>query len=143
MRSKLTAGGVALAISTLALAATGTYAAATPVTPPVTKSVTLTFASDGATVLATKGERVVVALSSPHMTWSVASVSQATPVLRLVSEGTTSTGASRTVFRVVGYGSAGLEALGTPVCGTVGGCPQYVLLWHATIDVPVVDPPGA
>ena len=107
------------------------------------KKVTLTVSSDGATVLATKGELVVVKLSGDHLKWSVAQVTQSTPVLALVSEGTTTTGASTTVFRVVNYGTAGLSATGTPVCATPGGCPQYVVLWHATVVVPVVDPPSA
>ncbi len=143
MRTKLTVGGVGLACSALALVVTGTFAAAAPAAPPVTKSVKLTYASNGTTVLATKGERVVVVLSTRHTSWSVATVTQSTPVLTLVSEGRTSTGASRTVFRVTGYGTAGLDAVGTPICPTPGGCPQYVLGWHADVVVPVVDPPGA
>jgi hypothetical protein len=111
--------------------------------PPVVKKVVLTVSSSGSTVLATKGELVEVRLSGQHLKWSVAQVQQATPVLSLVSEGVTSTGTSTTVFRVVNYGTAGLTATGTPICGSTGGCPQFVVLWHATIVVPVVDPPPA
>jgi hypothetical protein len=143
MRSKITAFGIGLAVSALALVSTSTLiAGASTSTPPVVKKVTLTFASNGSTVLASKGELVVVKLSSAHLRWSVAQAIQSTPVLSLVSEGTTTTGASTTVFRVVNYGTAGLSATGTPVCGSAGGCPQYVLLWHATVVVPVVDPPA-
>jgi hypothetical protein len=100
-----------------------------------------TLSSNGSTALASKGELVVVKLSGDHLRGSVAQAIQTTPVLSLVSEGTTTTGASTTVFRVVSYGTAELSATGTPVCGTAGGCPQYVVLWHATVVVPVVDPP--
>jgi hypothetical protein len=136
--------GVGLAVSALALVSAGTpLAGATASTPPVIKKVTLTFASDGATVVATTGELVVVKLSGHHRDWSVAQVMQSTPVLSLVSEGVTTTGASKTVFRVVNYGTAQLDATGTPICTDPGGCPQDVLLWHADIVVPVVDPPGS
>lgn len=106
------------------------------------KKVTLTVSSNGSTVSASKGELVVVMLSGHHLSWSEAQVIQTTPVLSLVSEGTTTTGASTTVFRVVNYGTAELTATGTPICSTAGGCPQFVLLWHAGVSVPVVDPPS-
>jgi hypothetical protein len=143
MRSKIIALGIGLAVSVLALVSTSTLvASASPSTPPVVKKVTLTVSSNGSTVLASKGELVVVTLSGEHLRWSAAQAIQTTPVLSLVSEGTTNTGASTTVFRVVNYGTAGLNATGTPVCPTAGGCPQYVVLWHATVVVPVVDPPA-
>lgn len=143
MRSKMTVFGVGLAVSALALVSTSTLVAGASLSaPPVAKKVTLTLSSNGSTVLASKGELVVVKLSGDHLRWSVAHAIQTTPVLSLVSEGTTTTGASTTVFRVVNYGTAELNATGTPVCGTAGGCPQYVLLWHATVVVPVVDPPA-
>ncbi len=146
MRSKITTLGIGLAASALAAVSAGTcVAGAVSVTPPVVKKVTLTFGSDGATVLATKGELVEVKLSGHHLRWSEAQVIQSTPVLALVSAATTANGASDTVFKVINYGSAGLDATGTPICSAAAaaaGCPQYVLLWHATVDVPVVDPPG-
>src|SRR5271167_387023 len=142
MRSKFTAFGVGLAVSALAVVSTSTLAAdASSLTPPVAKKATLTLSSNGSTVLASKGELVVVKLSGAHLHWSVARAIQTAPVLSLVSEGTTTTGASTTVFRVISYGSAELSATGTPVCAGAGGCPQYAVLWHATVVVPVVDPP--
>jgi hypothetical protein len=142
MRSRITVSGVALAVSVLGAFSTGSgVAGATPAAPPVAKTVTLTFASSGSTVLAAKGELVVVKLSHGHLRWSVAEAVQSTPVLKLVSERTTTSGASKTVFRVTNYGSAQLNATGTPICSTADGCPKYVLLWHANITVPVVDPP--
>ncbi len=144
MRHRTAVLVVGLAVSALALVSTGASSgAAASTTPPVVKKVVLTVSSSGSTVLATKGELVVVKLSGHHLTWSVAEAQQTTPVLALVSEGTTGAGGSTTVFRVVNYGTAGLTATGTPICGSVGGCPQFVLLWHATVVVPVVDPPSA
>jgi hypothetical protein len=143
MRYRVRDFGVGLIATTLAgvSLATGT-ATASPATPPVAKKVTLTFSSDGATVLATKGELVVVKLAGHGLVWSAAQAVQTTPVLRLVSERTTTTGASTTVFRVVNYGSADLDATGTSTCTAATGCPPFVLLWHASVTVPVVDPPG-
>ena len=144
MRHRIAVVGIGLAVSALTLVSAGTsVGGAAAKAPPATKKVVLTAASSGATVLATKGELVVVKLSGRHLRWSVAQADQTTPVLSLVSEGTTSTGASTTVFRVVNYGTAGLSATGTPICGSTAGCPQFVLLWHATVVVPVVDPPPA
>jgi len=146
-RSRIAVLGVGLAVVALALVSAGTVGAtASPSTPPsppsprVAKTVTLTLARNGSTVLATKGERVVVALSGDHLRWSVA---RADPsgVLSLVSEGDTATGASTTVFRVASYGTAELTATGTPVCPRAAACAQFVVLWHATVVVPVVDPP--
>jgi len=45
------------------------------------------------------------------------------------------------VFRVVGYGTAGLVATGIPVCRAASACLQCVALWHVGVAVPVVDPP--
>ena len=143
MRHRIAVLGVGLAVSALALVSTGPSTGGAAAAPPGVKKVVLTVSSSGSTVLATKGELVVVKLSGQLLRWSVAQVQQATPVLSLVSEGVTSTGASTTVFRVVNYGTAGLTATATPICGSTGGCPKYVLMWHATVDVPVVDPPPA
>jgi hypothetical protein len=148
MRNRISVLGIGLAVSALAaVSSAGGMAAASRVAPPAVKvppavkKVTLTLASDGSTVLATKGELVVVKLSGGRLRWSPAQAVQSTPVLALMSEGTSTSGGSTTVFRVVNYGSAELDATGTPVCTSATGCPQYVVLWHATIVVPVVDPP--
>jgi len=102
----------------------------------------LTNSSNGKTVVATKGDLVQVRLTSVNgVRWTEASVVPSATVSPLVkvSGHVTSTGSSVTTFEVVGYGSAGLEATGTPKCTTV--CPTYVLLWRATVVVPVQDPP--
>jgi hypothetical protein len=143
MGSKVTGLLVGLAITALALVSISTLVAgASSSTPRAAKKLTLTLSSNGKTALASKGELVAVKLSGDHLRWSVAQASQATPVLNLVSERKTATGASTTVFRVASYGTADVTATGTPVCGSAGGCPQYVVLWHATVVVPVVDPPA-
>lgn len=140
MRRKIAALGLGVVVSALALVPTSTLGAGA--SPSAVPRVTLTVSSNGSTVLATKGELVVVKLSGDHLRWSVAQVTQSDPVLSLVSESVSTTGASTTVFRVVGYGTAELDATGTPICASAGGCPQYVVLWHATVVVPAVDPPG-
>ncbi|MGD0880078.1 MAG: hypothetical protein ABSB09_00720 [Acidimicrobiales bacterium] len=140
MRNRLAMFGVALTLPVVAVAVVGAGgAAASTVTPP--KQIVLTVASNGTTVTATKGERVVVKLSGDHLDWSQARVIQSTPVLEQVSSTVSAKGSSETVFLVVGYGTAELDATGTPICSTTGACPQYVLLWHAGVDVPVQDPP--
>lgn len=126
-------GGFAVAASSQAVAQT---------TTPST--IVLTNSSNGSTVVAAKGDFVVVRLTaSDGVQWSEASIvpsTSATPVL-VKKSGHVKMGSSVTTFKVVGYGSATLEATGTPIC-TGSICPQYVLLWEATVDVPVQDPPG-
>ena len=106
--------------------------------------IVLTNASNGSTVVAAKGDLVRVKLKATDgVRWSEAYVVPGASVSPLVkkSGGVTSTGSSVTTFEVVGYGTAELEATGTPSCTGVV-CPTYVLLWQATVDVPVVDPPS-
>lgn len=128
-----------------ALGASGVVASSSAVaraTPPT--KIVLTNSSNGQTVLAQKGDIVQVDLKSINgVRWSEASDVDATAgnVLMKKSGHITSTGSSETTFTVVGYGSATLVATGTPPCqGDV--CPGYVLLWQATVSVPVQDPPG-
>ncbi len=135
------AGVVGLAMLGAATVASSTSAMA-GATPP--KVIVLTNASNGSTVVAAKGDLVRVKLKATDgVRWSEAYVVPGASVSPLVkkSGGVTSTGSSVTTFEVVGYGTAELEATGTPSCTGVV-CPTYVLLWQATVDVPVVDPPG-
>jgi hypothetical protein len=130
--------GVSLLGVTTVAAAPDAVAKATP--PSV---IILTNSSSGSTVVAVKGDIVRVKLTATGgVHWTEASVVPSTSVPPLVktSDGVTSTGSSVTNFKVVGYGSAQLEAIGTPTC-TPSVCPTYVVLWEATVDVPVVDPP--
>jgi hypothetical protein len=125
-----------------ASAAVGPSSAVAKATPPT--RIVLTNSSNGQTVLAQKGDIVQVLLKSSNgVRWSEASVVNAGPnvVLMKKSGHVTSTGSSVTTFAVVGYGSATLEATGMPPCTGVV-CPQYLLIWQATVDVPVQDPPG-
>ncbi len=125
-----------------ASAAVGSPSAVATSGPPAV--IILTSSSNGRTVVATRGDLVQVRLTSVNgVRWTEASVVPSATVSPLVKESghVTSTGSSVTTFEVVGYGSAGLEATGTPKCTTV--CPTYVLLWRATVVVPVQDPPPA
>jgi hypothetical protein len=136
-------------VAVLAVTAIGTGSAVassptppTTTSPPSTNTVVLTNASNGTSVVVSKGTLVVVRLAGNHLQWSQAQVIESTPVLVRVSGGTTTTtGASTTVFRATGYGTATLDATGSPFCGTSGGCPEFVVLWHAGVVVPVKDPP--
>jgi hypothetical protein len=137
---------VGLVAGALALPALGAAGAGAASTPPIGTVVVLTNGSSGSTVVATVGETVVVELTGGPLRWSEAQTtpvaSAAAPVLALVSGSTSSNGSSTTTFRVVHSGTASLQATGTPICtGAAVGCPTYVVLWHATVDVPVVDPP--
>ena len=134
--------GVSLVLSVVALGAQS-VAASTITAPALTKTVILTNSSNGSSVVALKGERIVVKLSGGLLRWSEAEAIQSRPVLVRVSGSISTTGSSTTVFRVVNYGTARLDALGRPVCSKATGCPQYVVLWQATVVVPVVDPPTA
>ena len=142
IRLPLLATVVATAVLAGSLGTGVASGAATKPVPSSSATVTLRFGSDGSTVLAHKGELVIVQLSGDHLRWSAATAVQSSPVLAPVSSGVSSTGSSRTVFRVVGYGTAEVDATGTPLCVSSSGCVPFVLLWHATVVVPVVDPPG-
>jgi hypothetical protein len=110
--------------------------------PTSSNTVILTNASNGSSVTVSKGDLVVVHLSSPKLRWSEAHVVESSPVLVLVSGSTSTSGASTTVFRVANYGTAQLNALGSPVCAAASPCPTFVLQWQATVVVPVQDPPS-
>ncbi len=155
---RVVATGVALALSCLVLNAVGAGGAAARTTsgsarPPTSSAVVvLTNASDGSTVLATKGELVVVKLTGVPLRWSEAQAVETSAVLTKLSGSTSTTGSSTTTFEVGSDGTAVVEATGTPLCTGTGtgtgavvtsGCPPYVLLWHATVEVPQVDPPAA
>ena len=143
-RRSTVAFAISLVISVVAVTALGAgrVGASTSTAPVSTKKVILTNSSNGSSVIATKGELVVVKLSGGQVRWSEAQAIQSNPVLVRVSGSTSTTGSSKTTFRVANYGTAELDATGRPICNPAGGCPQYVLLWHATVVVPVVDPPA-
>jgi hypothetical protein len=108
--------------------------------------VVLTNASSGTTTVVTKGEEVVVTLSSPGFRWTESSVMSANlaAVLKELSGHVSSTGSSVTTFEVVGYGAASLQAVGSSTCtaGSAGGtCIPISILWQANVDSPVIDPP--
>lgn len=136
--------GLAMLIAVPALAAPAVAGVASK-SPPTT--IVLTNASNGQSVVAAKGDLVVVELSGAGaVRWSEASIvpsSTAKPVLVKVSGHQSKNGSSTTVFRAVGYGTAGLQATGVPICPSAGPCPTYVVLWQAQVVVPVQDPPGA
>jgi hypothetical protein len=83
-----------------------------------------------------------VKLTGGPLRWSQAQAIESSPVLVRLS-GSTTTGLSTTTFEVESDGTASVEATGTPICGIATACPQYVLLWRATVAVPQQDPPAA
>ena len=139
--------GVTVVFGSIALVLPSTALAGTSVAKAPTRGTTvlLTNSDNGKTVRAAKGDTVVVELKSDGvLRWSEASVapsSTTSPVLVKTGGQVSPNGSSTTTFLVVGYGSARLDALGRPNCTSV--CPQYILLWQATVSVPVHDPPSA
>lgn len=137
------AGPVTAAV--LALTGALTFSAPASGAPAVSEAkIVLTNASNGSTVLAEKGDKVVVKLSGHgSVRWTQAWVeppgTAANGVLVKDSGRTFSDGSSVTRFTVVGYGGATLVADGMPICSSV--CPTYILRWTATVGVPVRDPP--
>jgi predicted secreted protein len=141
-KSILTVGAsLVVALGAVATVAAGSASAARVTPPTSTNTVILTNANNGSSVTATKGELVVVHLSSSRIRWPEAQVIESNPVLVFVSGSTSTTGASTTVFRVANYGTAQLTATGYPICAAAKACPAFVILWQATVDVPVQDPP--
>jgi hypothetical protein len=115
--------------------------------PASAKTIVLTNSSDGSTVLASIGDLVVVELSGGPLRWSearaVPTTSATPPVLVRVSGSTSANGSSTTTFRVATYGTARIDATGTPICSPGHACPQFVLLWQASVVVPTATPPVA
>src|SRR5271167_2807160 len=103
LRHGSVATGVALALS---LAAFGTVSAASAAPKAKSKStsasttIVLTNSSNGSTVLATKGDPVVVQLTGGPLQWSEAQAIESSPVLVRLSGGTTPGGSSTTTFEV-------------------------------------------
>jgi hypothetical protein len=143
LTSKMGLTGIACVAALGASAVVAPPAAVAKTTaPPAT--IILTNSSNGKTVLAEKGELVQVRLASKDgVKWSEASVVPKATVSPLVNESghVNANGSSVTTFKVVGYGTAGLQATGTPKC-TGSVCRNYVLRWKATVRVPVQDPTG-
>ena len=148
LRHGAVATGVALALSLVAfgtVAAVSAGAKAKPKSTSASTTIVLTNASNGSTVLATKGGDVVVKLTGEPLRWSEAQAIESSPVLVRLSGSTTPTGSSTTTFEVGSDGTATVEATGTPICtpataATTTACPQYILLWRATVEVPQLDP---
>jgi hypothetical protein len=134
------------AVSVFATAGAKTSHHPPPATTGAPTTVVLTNSSNGSTVTAHKGDRVVVRLTGVPLRWSEATAvlgANATePVLVKKSGSTSANGSSTTTFRVANYGDEGINAVGAPICSAAMACPAYELLWHATVSVPVVDPPG-
>ncbi len=99
--------------------------------------VTLTNSSQGHTVTAPVGEEIVVALTGVPLHWSeawaVPGSAGTGPVLTLVKASTSSNGSSITRYRVTGVGTVSIRASGTPICHTDAACPQFVVLWQASV----------
>jgi hypothetical protein len=102
-------------------------------TTAVTK--VLTNASNGTTVVVTKGFGVEVRLASLGFRWTEASVINAGPeaVLRFESGYVFPNGSSVTNFRVVGYGEATLRATGVKKCSDNPACTPVVVVWSANV----------
>jgi hypothetical protein len=118
-----------------------TAATGAPTATSTAKVVVLTNSSNGTTTLVTKGEEVVVKLTSDGYDWTEASVvnASAVAVLRFLSGHVAPDGSSSTKFLVVGYGSAALRAVGNPKC-LQQGCAIPSVLWTANVVSPVIDP---
>jgi hypothetical protein len=133
------AGTGALAISP----ADGSFAGASTTSA---HRVVLTNQSNGSTTIVTKGEQVVVKLTSDGFDWTEASVINASAenVLMKESGHVSSGGSSVTKFLVVGFGSVTLQATGTEKCSTSAPvCDPVLAHWSANVVSPVQDPPPA
>jgi hypothetical protein len=123
----------AVAVGALLAAPVATTVGAGAAVPAVTK--VLTNASNGTTVVVTKGFGVEVELASDGFRWTEASVINAGPevVLQFVSGHEDRNGSSVTDFRVVGYGEVTLEATGVKKCSHLPACTPIVMVWRANV----------
>jgi hypothetical protein len=129
------AAALVAAVGACALLATPvvTTVGAGAASPTVTK--VLTNASNGTTVVVTKGFGVEVKLASDGFRWTEASVINAGPevVLQFVSGHVNPNGSSVTDFRVVGYGEVTLLATGVKKCSHNPACTPTVKVWRADV----------
>jgi hypothetical protein len=123
----------ALAVGALLAAPDAVTVGAGAAGPIVTK--VLTNASNGTTVVVTKGFGVEVRLASLGFRWTEASVINAAPeaVLRFESGHVSLNGSSSTDFKVVGYGAATLQATGVKKCSNNPACTPTVMVWSANV----------
>ncbi len=149
IRRSAVALGLAAALSLVATVIAGAATIASPHSATARaasgSTVVLTNSSNGSSVLALKGETVVVQLTGGPLRWSQAQAlgaGGAAAVLVRVSGSVSPDGSSTTTFRVANYGMAQLRATGAPKCRSGAPCPDYVVLWRASVIVPVVDPPA-
>ncbi len=107
-----------------------------PPPPPPGRSVLLTTSKDGASVDASVGQLVVVRLPGKRtMRWSAVRVSQTGAVLVVSSGSLSADGTSTAVYRVAHDGTARLSATGAPICAPDAACPQFIVLWRASVIV--------
>jgi hypothetical protein len=125
--------GAVVAAGTLFAAPVATTTGAGAASPVVTK--VLTNASNGKTVVVTKGFQVEVELASDGFRWTEASGVNAGPeaVLQFESGHVDPNGSSLTDFRVVGYGEVTLEATGVRKCSNNPACTPIVRVWRANV----------
>jgi len=125
--------GVAVAAGALLAAPVATTVDAGAASPAVTK--VLTNASNGTTVVVTKGFQVEVKLASDGFRWTEATTINAGPevVLQFESGHVGLNGSSMTGFRVVGYGEVTLQATGVKKCSNNPACTPVVMTWRANV----------
>jgi hypothetical protein len=118
-----------------ATAGPGTVAAGPPPTS-TGRSLLLTTSNDGTSLKAQPGELVIVRLlGRGSMRWSTIQVSQTGAVLVRNSGSLSEDGTSTAVFDVAHDGTARLSAAGRPNCSPDVPCPQYIVLWRASVNV--------
>ena len=82
------------------------------------------------------GELVVVHLAGRGtMRWSAIRVSQTEAVLERRSASLSPKGTSSAGYRVTQRGTAKLSATGAPICAPGVACPQFIVLWQASVIV--------
>ncbi len=111
-------------------------ATTTPTTP--TGATVLTTANNVRTITVAPGSYIFVVLSSRSLRWTEPTGSSRAVVRS--TGGTLPDGTSQAVFDAAQLGTSQLgtsqlDAVGAPTCVAGGTCPQYVVLWHVTIDV--------
>lgn len=124
---------VVFEFSSSALAATST-SRAIPSCKSATGLVCLTNQAGGRVSTVRRGTHVEVTLRGAQLDWS--SARQLAPtILHLIGSPIRVAGESRTTFLAVRDGRTVLQATAAAKCAPGTVCPQFVLLWRATIVV--------
>jgi hypothetical protein len=99
---------------------------------PTSHLICVDRAAGGAVVHAVIGQKVEVAFINSGLQWRIARMPDL-HVLRSAAPPIRRGGSFVAIFDTVGVGRTVITLAGTPICAPRTPCPQFIVLWHATV----------